>query len=863
MKEKSELYRNLQDFAYEHRIQKPEIPKYITDNIKYKFFEWQQDALEALILYNEVKNLKMDNRPTHLMFNMATGTGKTLLMAACILYYYNMGYRKFLFFVNQNNIVDKTENNFINKEHYKYLFKDKISINQKNINIKEVERFTDSEENIEIKFTTIQKLYNDIHMEKENSLTYRDLLKYNIIMLADEAHHLNSNTLNETEQLEIDLPIKIDDTTSEEEIERKGWEDTVINLILNKNSSENDFGSENKNVLLEFTATLPENENVYKKYKDKIIFKFGLKEFLKRGYTKEINLISSTLNKKERILQALLINWYRSRIALKNNIFNFKPVILFRSKTIEESKEDFAFFNDIITNLSEKDFEFLKDIEDKLTESDDIYEQGKSRMQDVLYFIKKEKIQIFEIVDYLKFAFDKVNCMITNSKDNKAKTKEKTTEEQDAILNNLEDENNNIRAIFTVKRLTEGWDVLNLYDIVRLYQGQNAGGKTKKTPKATIQEKQLIGRGVRYFPFEYKDKPINKRKFDDDLKNELRILEELFFYTYDEDSRYISHLKAELKKDGYIQDNKITKKFDIKEKFKKSKLYNEGIVWINTKIDNPDSRKTSIEEIDKDFFGTYTIKRLQFNEQEIDFENKNDKERISIVETQNHTLNVKIKEFNKQIFYKAISILCKDEFYTFDNLRKMLEINSTEELLSEKFLGDFEIKILNNEKTIFENIKNEIKLHILIEFLKKFKTEFTKTINPYVGTEQFTPIKLKDIYKEPKIKIVEYDEESEILERDLKNIDWYILDAFYGTSEEKALIKFIKDTMINLKEKYKNVYLLRNEEIYKIYDKKGTGFEPDFILFMQDKKSTKLHYQIFIEPKGQQLLEKDSWKNEF
>ena len=45
MKEKSELYRNLQDFAYEHRIQKPEIPKYITDNIKYKFFEWQQDAL--------------------------------------------------------------------------------------------------------------------------------------------------------------------------------------------------------------------------------------------------------------------------------------------------------------------------------------------------------------------------------------------------------------------------------------------------------------------------------------------------------------------------------------------------------------------------------------------------------------------------------------------------------------------------------------------------------------------------------------------------------------------------------------------------------------------------------------------------
>ena len=43
-------------------------------------------------------------KPTHLMFNMATGTGKTLLMASCILYYYKRGYRKFIFFVNQNNL---------------------------------------------------------------------------------------------------------------------------------------------------------------------------------------------------------------------------------------------------------------------------------------------------------------------------------------------------------------------------------------------------------------------------------------------------------------------------------------------------------------------------------------------------------------------------------------------------------------------------------------------------------------------------------------------------------------------------------------------------------------------------------------
>lgn len=66
------------------------------------------------------------------MFNMATGTGKTMLMAACILYYYKQGYRHFLFFVNQNNIVDKTENNFIDNTHNKYLFKDRIIIDDNN-----------------------------------------------------------------------------------------------------------------------------------------------------------------------------------------------------------------------------------------------------------------------------------------------------------------------------------------------------------------------------------------------------------------------------------------------------------------------------------------------------------------------------------------------------------------------------------------------------------------------------------------------------------------------------------------------------------------------------------------------------------
>lgn len=108
---------------------------------------------------------------------------------------------------------------------------------------------------------------------------------------------------------------------------KKSWENTVINKILLKGKDKQN--RENKNVLLEFTATIPKNADVIEKYRTKTIYKFELVDFLKAGYTKEINLVSTSLAKEEKILLALLFNWYRHQIALKNNISNFKPVMLF------------------------------------------------------------------------------------------------------------------------------------------------------------------------------------------------------------------------------------------------------------------------------------------------------------------------------------------------------------------------------------------------------------------------------------------------------------------------------------------------------------------------------------------------------
>ena len=80
-------------------------------------------------------------------------------------------------------------------------------------------------------------------------------------------------------------------------------------------------------------------------------------------------------------------------------------------------------------------------------------------------------------------------------------------------LNTLESPNNLYRVVFAVAKLTEGWDVLNLYDIVRIEQ------EAATNKNATMVEAQLIGRGARYYPFELDGVKSYQRRFDNDTSN--------------------------------------------------------------------------------------------------------------------------------------------------------------------------------------------------------------------------------------------------------------------------------------------------------------------------------------------------------
>ena len=243
------LFEELKAKAYDLEIPKQKVPTYISENLKFKLFDWQERALINFLTFQEIKTAEEDNNPTHLLFNMATGTGKTLIMAALILYYYKQGKNKFVFFVNQKNIVGKTEDNLTNPLHNKYLFQPSIIIDDSLVTIKKVDSFSNYDESIQVLFTTIHDLHNSVYKVKEDSIFLEQLQKDDIIMFGDEAHHLNADTKKKKgEQIDLDLITELSEKASQDVIE-KSWEHTVITKLLHKDKKTQT--NINNNALLE------------------------------------------------------------------------------------------------------------------------------------------------------------------------------------------------------------------------------------------------------------------------------------------------------------------------------------------------------------------------------------------------------------------------------------------------------------------------------------------------------------------------------------------------------------------------------------------------------------------------------------
>lgn len=586
------------DVLVEHDvIQTEELSPIIKENLRYSPRPYQIEAFARFNYY--LNDYKKRQKPTQLLFHMATGSGKTLVMAGAILELYKLGYRNFIFFVNTDTIIRKTKENFLNPSSSKYLFAPNINIEGKNVEIKEVENFeSTSDEDINILFSTIQGLHTRLNYPRENSITFDDFFDKEVVLLSDEAHHINTLTKKKL-------------TGTEQEMSTS-WENTV-NRIFNANS---------ENILLEFTATIElSHPNVAAKYNSRLLMDYALAKFREDGYSKEVKTNQIDFDPIDRALIGVIISQYKMKVFAANGLL-IKPVILMKSKTMAESAEMEEEFKEAIRTLNSARLKKLKSLDNET-------------LKKAFEHFKESGLSDQNLIDDLKGDFSEDKIISVNSKND--------SDEKQIIINTLEDDDNEYRVVFAVDKLNEGWDVLNLFDIVRLYDTRDS--KSGKPGRTTIQEAQLIGRGARYCPFYWTDEFDNdKRKFDNDLDNKLRIGETLHYHC-SHNPRYIEELNNALRQIGIVPDERVEVDIKLKDDFKNTHFYKNGFFLINRKVENNPKLLFEYEEprIRKNF--TYQLRTSETRESLI-FEKKVIKEGRPIY---NSSKDYHIINWNKSI----------------------------------------------------------------------------------------------------------------------------------------------------------------------------------------------------------------------
>ncbi len=116
-----------------------------------------------------------------------------------------------------------------------------------------------------------------------------------------------------------------------------------------------------------------------------------------------------------------------------------------------------------------------------------------------------------------------------------------------------------------------------------------------------------------------------------------------------------------------------------------------------------------------------------------------------------------------------------------------------------------------------------------------------------------------------------FRDEDKIVEKDYA---WLFYNTFSKDSDlELEFLDFVEANKKNIDEKFSQWFIVRNDGFleFKLYDNRtdmpsyGEGFEPDFIFFGKQRNEEKdfMSIECFIEAKGEHLVEKDKWKEDF
>ena len=598
------------------------------------------------------------------------------------------------------------------------------------------------------------------------------------------------------------------------------------------------FTANRDNLMLEFTATCDlKDPNVLAKYEEKIIFDYPLAKFRASRYTKDFRNMQSDYDLWERTLVAMVLSQYRLKLFadIKQPI---KPVILLKSQKITDSEVFYDIFFEQLNKLSGEEIVKLNN-------------GNNDALTACFAYMEKTSITPDILAEELRMAFSEDYCIIMNGATDNSVNKQ-------LAVNTLEDAHNPYRLIFTVDMLNEGWDVLNLFDIVRLYETRQSSGRT--ISPYTIKEAQLIGRGARYCPFTASvDQERFKRKYDDDLQNEMRICETMYYHSK-QDSRYISELRDALTEIGLLPASKVEVEYVVKESFKAEDLYRNGYVFSNRKIEKTRNEVSVIDGKLRSLVVNISTASGGTMVYDLFDDTKSGKD------VAKYKTSIKMKDIAYSISFGAIS--------NFDGLKFNVlkshfpNLSGTREFLtSNNYLGNAIINLTTSNVHI-----NGADLYTACTEVFRQVSDYISNIErEYAGTNSFYSKYLHDVVKN-KMRYIEnphgdgegisQKNAASPMQLDLSLCDWYVYNDNYGTTEEKKFVTYFAHIADKLKREYSKVFLIRNERFPElaIYDfDTGERFEPDYILILQKKQADSyVQQQIYVEPKGSGFIPKDA-----
>ena len=305
--------------------------------------------------------------------------------------------------------------------------------------------------------------------------------------------------------------------------------------------------------------------------------------------------------------------------------------------------------------------------------------------------------------------------------------------------------------------------------------------------------------------------------------------------------------------------------YRVKEKFKDTMFFKTGLVFNNRRIEKS---RANVDQINK------KIQNATFNVQIAGTRSKlynlfsDDTVKDNGL---NYTKQIKLKELPLNILYGALDSF---EGLKFNVLKSHFpQLTSKKEFLtSTNYIGNVTLAIESDR----ENLSAAHLLQAAKKAMGKIVDHVGGIKTEYEGTKEFRSRPIRNIIRDKKIYIdspkgdgVGISQAVVIKELavNLYDEDWYVYEDNFGTTEEKAFVKYFRGIVPELRKKYEEIYLIRNERIaeFAIYEfDTGERFEPDFLLFL--KKQNQDSYdqeQIFIEPKGDHLLSQDKWKEDF